>query len=1081
MKKSRGAVSIFLVIVLVPCIVISSIFVDASRISLSQAAAKSSADLALNTLLTNYDADLNEWYGMVASCQNIDEFYLISANYFLRTISSQDVSEDEIVLLADYYAAATGDDTIHDLLQIECQTKTSEIVSAVDGANLSNPTFLKTEIVEFMKYRAPIEIASDIFSLFRNEDGTPNDEANALLDNKENEDLVEKKQDYYEAEGELLTAALYSYKAIRKYYDKASEKGYNNDKMIEYAQKLNAYKEDYRSIHNAVVINLMNTDGLAQYSRVTLSLDKYNRTYTSKDVCSGKETNDGVTTYTITGERINGLLEDLESEIKNFNDEMTAFVDSASSLMSNLPGNGDNQANYVQWWVQMNNAVNKGNSSNHKELEKAAEEMLKAYSKVLAIDDCKKTDTEDYSGWEDTRTNLLNEVKMLQGTYLTAGKKDDSDDYLKAVKKLEDVSRDYSSYISADTLMVTVSSGTKSVNKAISDIHSDLDALRTDLNERIKELDTAIGGDGWVGKTKSLDKLADLADKYSKAFNNWSDKADNTDTDMGRSDSNAIAGKGEYVVDQEAKDITRASVTELKTRLVNIRSQLQTLVDAIDSMEYGGRDVYKIENFKDFKQKTDKEVKTKEISLRNREISDYAADTFSDLFEPSGETVVTLSNTTGNSHNPDINPEENNAVETPKLFVYLHKKFKNTGDKVDDKKQDKENSKNAKEEYEEEQEEKLAEKDRDWGDNISREYSAENTSYSASSAISAACELVKAITGGKLSDVRDDVYVTCYIMNMFSYDTYEYEGMYELLKEKDSDAIERLKPTNAVNTYNDKVKGAADQKGTWLSTAVTDDYNKTLTNKMINADNNAAYRAEIEYILYGNTENKDNVKAAYSDIYALRFALNTISAFQHFWSAGKNQTADFIEICANAISAATNYLLPKFVVKAVLLPLLAAVETCMDNSRLSKGMPVELYKSEEDWWYSFNSGTSAGGYADFFSKIKGGEGSGTNKGKGLFYSDYLTFFVYAGLCGGDDVEQNMYKRMAEVIQTNMRKLIGDNSSYSMKKCQLYFKLEATIRVKPLMVSLPIVSQYESSLATETDWRTYQISVVRGYN
>lgn len=1078
MKKSRGAVSIFLVIVLVPCIVISSIFVDASRISLSQAAAKSSADLALNTLLTNYDADLNEWYGMVASCQNIDEFYLISANYFLRTISSQDVSEDEIVLLADYYAAATGDDTIHDLLQIECQTKTSEIVSAVDGANLSNPTFLKTEIVEFMKYRAPIEIASDIFSLFRNEDGTPNEQASNLLANKENEDLVEKKQDYYEAEGELLTAALYSYKAIRKYYDEASEKGYNNDKMIEYAQKLNAYKRDYRTIHNAVVTNLMNTDGLAQYSRVTLSLDKYNRIYTSKDVCSDKETKDGVTTYTITGKRINKLLNDLDDKITKFEDEKRAFVESASSLMSNLPGNGDNQANYVQWWVQMNNAVNKGNSSNHKKLENAAEEMLKAYSKVLAIDDCEKTDTEDYSGWDTTRTKLLNDVKELQEKYLTAGKKDDSDAYLKAVKKLEDVSRNYSSYISADTLMVTVSSGTKSVNKAISDIHSDLDALRTELKERIEELDTAIDGDGWVGKTKSLDKLADLADKYSTAFNNWSDEADNTDTEMGRSDRNAIAGNGEYVVDQEAKDITRASVTELKTRLVNIRSQLQTLVDAIDSMKYGREAVYKIKNFKEFEKETDNKVKTKEISLRNREISDYADTTFSHLFKPSSETVVTLSNTTGNSHNPDINPKENNTVETPKLFVYLHKKFEDTDDEVDDKKKDKEDSKNAKEEYEKEQEEKLVEKDRDWGDNISREYSAEDTSYSASSAISAACELVKAITGGKLSDVRDDVYVTCYIMNMFSYDTYEYEGMYKLL---DDDARKELKPSNAVKTYKEKVKGAADKEGTWLSTAVTDSYNKTLTNKMINADNNAAYRAEIEYILYGNTENKDNVKAAYSDIYALRFALNTISAFQHFWSAGKNQTAAFIEVCADAISSATGGLLPIPVVKAVLLPLLAAVETCMDNYRLSKGMPVELYKSEEDWWYSFNSGASAGGYTAFFNKITDGEGSGTNKDKGLFYSDYLTFFVYAGLCGGDNVEQNMYKRMAEVIQTNMRKLIGNNSSYSMKKCQLYFKLDATIRVKPLMVSLPIVSQYESSLAAETDWRTYQISVVRGYN
>ena len=66
---------------------------------MSKSMAASASDLALNSLLTNYDADLKEWYGIVASCQNVDEFYQASAQLFLRTLSSQGLSDDEIVLL----------------------------------------------------------------------------------------------------------------------------------------------------------------------------------------------------------------------------------------------------------------------------------------------------------------------------------------------------------------------------------------------------------------------------------------------------------------------------------------------------------------------------------------------------------------------------------------------------------------------------------------------------------------------------------------------------------------------------------------------------------------------------------------------------------------------------------------------------------------------------------------------------------------------------------------------------------------------------------------------------------------------
>ena len=60
-RKKDGAVTVFLTIILVPIIVISCLFVDASRIRLAQSVVSSAGDLTLNTVLTQYDPILNDY------------------------------------------------------------------------------------------------------------------------------------------------------------------------------------------------------------------------------------------------------------------------------------------------------------------------------------------------------------------------------------------------------------------------------------------------------------------------------------------------------------------------------------------------------------------------------------------------------------------------------------------------------------------------------------------------------------------------------------------------------------------------------------------------------------------------------------------------------------------------------------------------------------------------------------------------------------------------------------------------------------------------------------------------------------
>ena len=93
--KNNGAVSIFLTIILVPVLVVCCLFVDTSRAKLASSVVSSAGDLTLNTALTQYDATLNDYYGLMASSQNVDEFLATANDYFTACITSQGVDASE--------------------------------------------------------------------------------------------------------------------------------------------------------------------------------------------------------------------------------------------------------------------------------------------------------------------------------------------------------------------------------------------------------------------------------------------------------------------------------------------------------------------------------------------------------------------------------------------------------------------------------------------------------------------------------------------------------------------------------------------------------------------------------------------------------------------------------------------------------------------------------------------------------------------------------------------------------------------------------------------------------------------------
>lgn len=1124
----KGAVSVFLVLILVPCLLVTSLFVDLSRVKLSKSQASSSADLALNSLMTNYDADLNEWYGLVSSCQNIDEFYEISADYFLRMLSSQDLSKDEVMLLSDYYAAATQNGAIYDSLQdffgyddeptkkasdliaVDVQTDSKDIVSAVEGANMANATMIKNQLIEFLKYRAPIDLAEELIDRIKNQDDT----ISAVSDAAEQKPLVDSKQEFYETEGKFTSAAFRSYWAIRDY----SDMGITKDKIkSDYIDKYKEYEKAYKKMHKNTYKYLLNTDGLSTYSIEYRDLSSFENTYSrdNSEVYSYSENGE----YFINDSDMKSYINDLGAAYKDLNDYFNGI--NGNHNLSDLAGMDcgfdAGQNNPVQWWVK----ANKEKDSSLDDLSDKADAFMKAYAKAKLLSDesddkklsrtaeaqtfwdKKDNDTNDggyrYSLYNNDKTyqELIDLADSLYKKYLNSSTIDTDTNYYKFVSKLSQISNDNKDKIDVSKYKVTVDGQEKSYEDAIKYISEQLDDKIAELDKAIKYLDIAIDG---KGKVKKLDKLKELAGQYHDDLGGWNDEAFSRDTDpVGDGQESSMWQQDQTEINNRTQDecidkITEENVEALKTRLTNIRTLLKNVKGMLNDMEYCGKKVKDITSFDKFKDRLKSKVNVNDIPMKNSELDSNADSSFS--FKTDSESNTNAGNQIDDdAYDPTLDPETGNN-NIPELYKYMHEAYKDKQDKkdaVDEAEDDQDKAKDAQKEKEEAA--KTGDLNGTLGDHDIKnslgdgKIATNDSAFGLDDVLKGVCDTVgKFFTGDaldNLGDMRDTLYTTTYIREMFSYSTYEKEGCYNLVK-KDGKA-EELNLKNAENTYknymgSENPANPTDNQGKWLSTLLTDDYNKSMTNKLINGTNNFAYTGEIEYILYGQ-KNQDNMNKAIGQIYTIRYGLNLVSGFQHFWS-GDNATAACIDLVAVTIASLTGGIIPTPVTKVILIPLLTVFETFIDMQRLKKGFPVELYKKEVSmWWFSLSGDIrSVGSFLSSLSNIKLDEHP--NPDKGLFYSDYLTFFLISGL-SSSKTSQVMYERMAEVIQMNMRYLIGhgdvSKSSYKLENSVVYFKLEAEVRVRPLMVALPTFVNFNSDFKDQKDWCTYKISTTRGYS
>ena len=163
-KKIKGSISVLLVIILLPMTTFSALIVDSSRMNMAKQMMSSAGDLTMNTALANYDTILKDVYGLFAMSQidgmDNDKLGEELNRYFAKTLSSYGVVSEKDA--DDYVAKLIGD--FSDILnngKIDTQNfleldNIDLTATKVEGSSLDNASILRKQIVEYMKYRAPM-------------------------------------------------------------------------------------------------------------------------------------------------------------------------------------------------------------------------------------------------------------------------------------------------------------------------------------------------------------------------------------------------------------------------------------------------------------------------------------------------------------------------------------------------------------------------------------------------------------------------------------------------------------------------------------------------------------------------------------------------------------------------------------------------------------------------------------------------------------------------------------------------------------------------------------------------------------
>lgn len=210
--KNKGTISVFLSLILLPVILVAGLTVDASRIYLAKVVISDAGEMAMNAGLAQYNEELHDEYGLLVMEESPMAMSGELEGYFDISLSGSGLPDE-----GEYRRI------------LDLMSESFEAVN-VAGSEIYRTEVEKQQIIEYMKYRAPVCLTELVLDKF-----------DMLKDTKKMTEAMEAQLDFSQAMEDCQDAfedAMESLEALS-----AAIESFPSDDTV--SQELENTKEDY--------------------------------------------------------------------------------------------------------------------------------------------------------------------------------------------------------------------------------------------------------------------------------------------------------------------------------------------------------------------------------------------------------------------------------------------------------------------------------------------------------------------------------------------------------------------------------------------------------------------------------------------------------------------------------------------------------------------------------------------------------------------------------------------------------------------------------------------------------------------
>jgi len=479
-NSKRGAITVYLSIILSSVILLSGVLMDIVRIKASEVQVRRAVNTAAESALAGYHTKLKEDYGLFALHNNDSSQIEGVVKSYLRknlSIESEEKSGDEQVY--DFVKSIVINDEYKNVHFTDIYDYKIESIEVIPIYNLTENEITRQQITEYMKYRAPVQFADNFMNKIDYVSSTAE-----LTNNYRQKTVIEKKLAKVEKALIRLQKQIDKLNKFDKnYFDNKQDSNSLVKAYIEFDVQKSVYNV-YRSVH----LEISEDKEDNEEKKRAEELGQY-----TTELCDNAERNAN-DTYEQLDEHISDCLTAAKNAVGEIKD-MQASIDSARNDIKALK---DNLKDMKQ--------DDKGNNS--KVIEALRQDITK-WEKLLD-----NSDSNSILKKLENNTNILNSIneKLPKISSITAAQSGN----------LRSMAKNNMESALLDTDVVLDISGMKQYKTVVCKVLSAADVL--EIAKSAKSFKVISDVTQKSNKTKDKDPRKSIVDSAKKIRNEVSDE-----------------------------------------------------------------------------------------------------------------------------------------------------------------------------------------------------------------------------------------------------------------------------------------------------------------------------------------------------------------------------------------------------------------------------------------------------------------------------------------------------------------------------------------------------------------------------